>query len=269
MALWRKHRFISLQEQDGKDRILAGSQFNVKRVGSTCVNDKETTQSTEIMIEFYKELLDLFHCEHGYKLRLVVDVSGAVLYSKEGEMLQKFELSNIRDVIYSTKKAAYSSYFILVGREESELSVKAHVLLCEDEHQAKLLYDTFIEIFKLGSEMRKYRRQLSDVSTLKNKNKGDVKTNSEKTNDIKDSRISVNGRVNTQLTVHSKLPRCQTWSNPSVTHPTPRIEKNEYEKYDSFTEFARSRSYGCSTSSKSDIDFNRNKIQSEDSDVFM
>ena len=70
--------------------------------------------------------------------------------------------------MYSTKKEEHARYFILVGQEESELTVKAHVLVCEDKGKAKLLYDTFIEVFTLAAEMRKCRRQESDSNALKN-----------------------------------------------------------------------------------------------------
>ena len=87
MALWRKHRFISLEEQHGRDRIEAGSQFIVKRVGSTCVNDAKIENSEQLFAEFYKHLLELFDCEHGCKLRLIVDLRRAVLCSKDGDIL--------------------------------------------------------------------------------------------------------------------------------------------------------------------------------------
>ena len=70
--------------------------------------------------------------------------------------------------MYLTKKEEHTRYFILVGQEESELTVKAHVLVCEDKGKAKLLYDTFIEVFTLAVGMRKCRRQESDISALKN-----------------------------------------------------------------------------------------------------
>jgi hypothetical protein len=271
MALWRKHRFISLEEQDGKDKIAAGSQFVVKRVGSTCVNDLDSTNGEERLKEFYKDLLELFHFEQGCKLRLIVDLSGAVLYSKDGIVLQKFELSNIRDVIYSTTKEEYSRYFILVGREESELTVKAHVLSCEDKNKAKLLYDTFLEVFTLGAEMRKYSRQISDSGAMRDTIKQKSVANSESTNIPKDSTVAVYGRVNTQ-DVHANMPRQQTWTNSSMTRPRPRTEESQHELNDSFTELARSRkcTSTSSTSTKSDSpDINSNKILWQDSDVFM
>lgn len=270
MALWRKHRFISLQEQDSRDKIEAGSQFIVKRVGSTCVGDLDPTNSEERLIEFYKNLLELFHFEHGCKLRLIVDLTGALLFSKDGDVLQKFQLSNIRDVIYSTKKEEYTRYFILVGREDSELTVKAHVLFCEDRHKAKLLYDTFIGVFTLATDMRKYRRQVSDGGALEDKNKQRLRTNSESTSSTRDTKVAAYGRVDTQG-VHADVPRRQTWTSSSMTRPCQNFEENQYELNDSFTEFARSRSRdSSSTSSKSDSsDINSNKILWQDSDVFM
>lgn len=263
MALWRKLRFISLEEQDGKDRIEAGSQFIVKRVGSTCVNDANITNSEQLLTEFYKDLLELFDCEHGCKLRLIVDLSGAVLCSKDGDVLQKFELSNIRDVMYSTKKEEHTRHFILVGREESELTIKAHVLVCEDKRKAKLLYDTFIEVFTLAAEMRKCRRQESDSSALKNM----IKRGSGSALSAEDSITSGFGRVNTEV-AHTELPRCQTWTSSSMIRPSRRIEEKQYELNDCFTELARSRSCTSSTSSKLS-DMNSNSIALNDSDVFM
>ena len=261
MALWRKHRFISLEEEDGKDRIAAGSQFVVKRIGSTCVNDLDMTSSEQNLIEFYKNLLDLFHFEHGSKLRLIVDLSGAVLYNKDGAVLQKYELSNIRDVIYSTKKEEYCRYFILVAREESELTVKAHVLFCEDKQKAKLLYDTFIEVFTLGAEMRKHKRQVSEYSALKGTLKPKPRTKSESTNPSKDNAAALYGGVNAE-TVHLAIPRRQTWGSSSMTRPQRRTEENQYEINDSFTELALSRTSNTITR-KSDSSIDNN------SDVFM
>lgn len=277
MSLWRKHRFISLQEQDTVDRVSSGSQFIVKRVGSTCVNDEEVRRSEEIMVEFYRDLLDLFQCEQGCLLRLIVDLSGATLYDKNGEMLQRFQLSDIRDVIYSTKTEKFSRYFILVGREEGELSVKAHVLLCEDKHKARMLYDTFIEVFTLGAEVRKYSRHVcdrnSEVDKIKQKSK--LRINSDSTNNRKVSSCTktMNGVVKTH-DVHLKIPpppRRQTWTNSSVTSRNPRTKSVEDSQLnDSFTELALSRSDCASTSAKyDDNDINCNKIPCEDSDVFM
>ena len=248
MALWRKHRFISLQEEDGKDRIAAGSQFIVKRVGSTSVDDNS---SQEMSLEFYRDLLELFHCERGCLLRLVVDLSGAVICDKNGDLLQRFELSDIRDVIYSTKKREYSRYFVLVAREESELSVKAHVLFCEDSVKAKELYDTFIEVFTLAAERRNYRRQVSERSAVKDTSQlspisAPLNFKSiPQSSGIYDNSNSV---VNTQ-DAHAKPPRRHTWTTSSMTSPRKeKTESNElHELNDSFTELARSRSISSST----------------------
>ena len=265
MALWRKHRFISLEEQHGTDRIEAGSQFIVKRVGSTCVNDAKIENSEQLFAEFYKDLLELFDCEHGCKLRLIVDLSGAVLCSKDGDILQKFQLSNIRDVVYSTKKEEHARYFILVGQEESELTVKAHVLVCEDKGKAKLLYDTFIEVFTLAAEMRKCRRQESDSNALKNM----IKIDSGSALSTKDSITSGFGRVNTKVP-HTELPRCQTWTSSSIIRPSRRTEEKQHELNDCFTDLARSRSCTNSASGRlSSGDINSNSMTWNDSDVFM
>lgn len=265
MSLWRRHRFISLEEQDGQDRLEAGTQFIVMRVGSTCVSDTEIENSEQLMTGLYKDLLELFNCEHGCKLRLIVDLSGAVLCSKDGDVLQKFELSNIRDVIYSTKKEEHTRYFVLVGREESELTVKAHVLVCEDKWKAKLLYDTFIQVFTLAAEMRKCRRQESDNSALKNL----IKKNRESALSFDDSIRYGCARVNTDV-LHTHLPRCQTWTSSSMVRPRRRVEGNQYELNDCFTELARSRSSTGSTSEKlSNSDINSNGMHSNHSDVFM
>ena len=267
MALWRRHRFSSLEEQDGKDKIEAGSQFIVKRVGSTCVNDLDMKSSEQNLIEFYKGLLDLFHFEHGCKLRLIVDLSGAVLCSKDGALLQKFELANIRDVIYSTKKEEYCRYFILVAREESELTVKAHVLFCEDKQKAKLLYDTFIEVFTLGAEMSKHRRQaMSDSSALKETVKRKLRTKSESANNSDDNAAAVYSRANTETLGHSDMPRRQTWGSSSMTRPRQRTEN---ELNDSFTEFALSRTNTTSSQKSHSIDIGGNKVLRQYSDVFM
>ena len=268
MALRRKHRFISLQEQDGKDGIAAGSQFIVKCIGSTCVNDLDMTSSEQRLIEFYKHLLDLFHFEHGCKLRLIVDLSGAVLYGKDGAVLQKYELSNIRDVIYSTKKEEYCRYFILVAREESELTVKAHVLFCEDKQKAKRLYDTFIEVFTLGAEIRKHKRQVSENSALKETLQSKPRTKSESTNSTKDNTAAVYGRVNKE-TIHLEMPRRQTWTSSSMTRPQRRTEESQYELNDSFTELALSRTSNTITRKSDSNDISYNKTLRQYSDVFM
>ena len=268
MALWRRHRFISLDEQDGKDRAAAGSQFIVKRIGSTCVNDLDMTSSEQHLIEFYKHLLDLFHFEHGCKLRLIVDLSGAVLYSKDGAVLQKYELSNIRDVIYSTKKEEYCRYFILVAREESELTVKAHVLFCEDKQKAKRLYDTFIEVFTLGAEMRRHKRQISENSAPKDTLKPKPRTKSESTNSGKDNTAAVYGRVNNE-TIRLETPRRQTWTSSSMTRPQRKPKESQYELNDSFTELALSRTSNTITRKSDSIDISNNKELRQYSDVFM
>lgn len=161
MAIWRKHHLLSLDDEDKQDKVMAGSEFIVYYIGSTY--GYENSEQTEKLLE---EFLDNFVCSFQMKkysmFRLLVDFSGAALNDSEGHIFRRFELCNIKDVIFSDNVQKYSKYFVLVGREESDINVKSHVLICENKEKARGLYQTFIETFELGVEMA--RRKHDKVS---------------------------------------------------------------------------------------------------------
>ena len=161
--MWRRHRFLSLEEKDGVDKVIAGSEFYVHYLGSIYV--KQDFEKTEkILTEFYENLLDKLRTRKPTVLQLIVDISGAVVYDNEGRVLERFELCNIKDVTYCDNIQEYSKYVALVGQEESDPNVKAHILVCENQKIAKQLYKTFIETFALGFEMKKQQQSNSPQS---------------------------------------------------------------------------------------------------------
>ena len=164
MAFWRKHRFLSLEPQDEQDKVMAGSEFTVRYIGSTYV--KEDFGKTEKrMMEIFKNVVDKFQTRKPSMFRLIVDLGGAVVYDNEGSVSNRFQLCNIRYIIYSNIIQEYSKYFVLVGRGESDLSIRAHVFVCENKKKAKDLYETFIETFTLRAKMKKSKETSRRHST--------------------------------------------------------------------------------------------------------
>lgn len=253
MAMWKKHRFLSLEEEDGEDKIMAGSQFVIKYVGSTYVKEElEGSASEEVIMEFYNSLVESFHTDMFCVFRLIVDLSGAVFYDKEGKTSQRFELCDIRDIIYCNKIQEYLKCFILVAREEGDLNVKAHVLVCESKEKARNLYKTFIDTFTLAAEMKKIKRQTSD-SSIGRCSKG--KPSNHPSNGIPGGTGSCPAQIS--LIQEARRPaadglRLPKWSSPSMTSDSKLDSEGNSETYlgiaDAFTALARSRTHSSDVS---------------------
>lgn len=241
MASWRRRRFMSLQEDYESDSVAAGSQFVVKVIGSTSI-DKESDNASSItdrnFTKIYSDLMLLFSSENGSKLRMVIDLCGAVLYNKEGQVLKSFRISNIRDIVYSTTREEFARYFIMIAREQNELNIKAHILLCEDKQKAKLLYETFAKLFGLSAEEKK-RRERGKENILKTTRL----THTDNAN-IKRHSVSVDGRLtNLRQQVSSQQNVRNNGTTPKMfTNLVSKMSIIEPDLDESFTELARSRS---------------------------
>lgn len=251
MAVWRKHRFLGLHEhQDEQDEIMAGLEFSVHYVGSTVVKD-DFEKTGILLVEFLKIAVETFQRSELSKIQLVVDINGAVLYDKEGMALESFKLKHIRDVIHCEHNSTYAKYFMLVGQAESDLNVKAHILVCENKQEAEWIYKTFVQAFKLSSHMSK--RKTSNDKYMSTQ----AKTNKEPAIEITSAYVTTGDNLKEMsnerpwLNCLDNNDRLSLRLDTLAVIPHQEIDsqgKSQSHLDDDFTKLARSRSRSSNTS---------------------
>ena len=272
MAVWRKHRFLSSDLQDKQDKVIAGSDFIVYYIGSFC-GYENYEKTKKLLEEFLKNIAGKFQIRKSSTFRLTVDLNGAVLYDNERKALGCFELCNIMDVIYCDNIQEYSKYFVFVGREGSDLNVKAHVLICENKEKARRLYQAFIDTFQLGVVTARQKHTNSNISCIEVfretfPNSCDLTDTGKATlHPLSTSKSSILQKGKRNSVDNS----CQLWNSHGEMAGKLNFEKDgETDFDDDFSQLARSR---CSSTGVSPLNSFQNgnrfsRIPASGDDVF-
>ena len=244
--MWRRHRFASLEEHGDQDNVVASSEFIVHYIASICYYE-DSEKTNQSLKEFLKTQITKFRMKKSSLLRLNVDLSEVILHGRESRAQARFKMCNIKGIIYGDSIQAYSKCFILVGKEESDPGIKAHVLVCENKEKARRLYQIFIELFELGAEMTRRRHESDSDSYSEDCGEKlspfDQSTNTHKStlNSSNRWKPSLSQEITLDPFVNShQLPK---WNTPSVPNcPMDQQRNSEADLDDGFTKLAISRS---------------------------
>lgn len=146
-----KYRFHTLHES-GKTDILDGNEFFVQYIGCTCITEDYEMACDKQIDDFFNfvvsECQQLLNAER-LLFKLIVHRNGAMICDTNGNIQYNFKACDI-NYVTTTNSRRYSKYLIVVARTEQEQTLKGHVLLCRNKANAKLVCQTFTEIFKMA-----------------------------------------------------------------------------------------------------------------------
>ena len=154
----KRHRFLSLQDETEEDVFPLSERrfaFLVSYVGSTCWREDFTCVEDLLVGIFPRQASEKFWTRKSshIKVKLSVDINGAVVHADYKDVpvvVERFDLSNISEIIYCGHAKEYEKHVILIARGETDVNTKAHVMVCENVKKAKTLYQTFLQLFTLA-----------------------------------------------------------------------------------------------------------------------
>lgn len=169
----KRHRFLSLQDETEEDVFALSERsfsFLVSYVGSTCWRE-DFTCVEDLLVGIFPRQAEKFWTRKSshIKVKLSVDISGVVVHADYKDVpvvVERFDLSNISEIIYCGHAKEYEKHVILIARGETDVDTKAHVMVCENVKKAKTLYQTFRQLFTLAVKTTT-REACVDGSTAK------------------------------------------------------------------------------------------------------
>ena len=145
-----KYRFHTLHEPDQID-ILDGNEFLVQYIGCTSITEDYEMACDAQIDDFFNFVVSEYQVlnAEGLLFKLIVNRNGAIIYDTNDNIQYNFEAHNI-SYVTTTNSWRYSKYLIIVARTGQEKTLKGHVLLCRNKANAKLICQTFTEMFKMA-----------------------------------------------------------------------------------------------------------------------
>ena len=238
-----QYRFHTLHES-GKTDILDGNEFFVQYIGCTCITEDYEMACDKQIDDFFNfvvsECQQLLNAE-SLLFKLIVHRNSAMICDTNGNIQYNFKTCDI-SYVTTTNSRRYSKYLVVVARTGQEQTLKGHVLLCRNKANAKLVYQTFTEMFEMA-------RAAVTITTANEKvlaNQGKA-SSEDKTDCSVATRKACNGIAGHAL---------RSVNNHNLQNDREAVEILEESLDDGFTELARSRSAGsCQSAGSSKLTF--------------
>ena len=141
-AFWRRKGFAVLKSNEVNEEIQSGIGFNVCCIASTSIDD-EAPCLDKIMTEFLGHAGNFCTEKDPSGSQLIVDLTGEIFYDQNGQVLLGFKMHDIRDVIYNESSAEFSNYLVVIGKEESNVTLQAYAFFSKNKENVIRLHGTF------------------------------------------------------------------------------------------------------------------------------
>lgn len=143
---------------DDIDSIIAGKNFEIRYLGRMGFSENDDCNFSEIAGEVFSQY-SRDSLKHLPRFDIVIDSTSVEIIDGYGfvepKVLFDVPLLNVKNILYRNGNNRYGNICILVAREISECSLKAHVLLCNDSQTTGNIFRTFERAFAFINKTKK------------------------------------------------------------------------------------------------------------------
>ena len=154
---WKRGpKLLTAGSMDDIDNVVAGNNFQVGYLGRMDIDEDEDCDFNETAGKFVGQyspnsLTKLLHFD------LVIDSMSVEIIDRHAHDVPKVifvvPLSNVKNALFRKGCQKYADICIFVAQNESECSLKAHVLLCKNPETAENIFKSFERAFAVRSDM--------------------------------------------------------------------------------------------------------------------